>query len=300
MGAVYEATCGTESVAIKVPYCEVLDDDTSIRRFRDEGIAGSIVEHPNLARVIRQGETESGIPYLVMEQIHGEHLCARVGRNRALSLRKAAVFVRQLLDGLAALHASGIVHGDVKSDNILVERHADGSEVARLIDFGLAHAELESESTPADHLVSGTPDYMAPEVVRGAGSTPASDLYAAGVILYELITGSTPFGGGPSSEILQRHLTEDVIPPSLRRVDREIPPILERIVMRALEKHPSKRFASAGAFASALAVALPVLDDTTPYAPTTFSSELPTLEWQTQKPRRVARGTPPVAGRRKR
>lgn len=249
MGVVYAATRDKRSVAIKIPYCELLAEDYAQRRFRDEGIAGSIVVHPNLARVLEYGES-AGIPYLVMEQVEG----ARLALNRGLpSLRRAALIVQQLLDGLAALHGADIVHGDVKTDNVMLQ---DGC--VKLIDFGLAHV---AGDTPTTRIVSGTPDYMAPEVIRGHGSTPASDIYAAGVILYELLTGATPFGGGTSAEIVRRHLTEDVVIPSLRRTDIEIPAIVDRIVLRALAKDPRERFASAAAFAKALHVALPCLDD---------------------------------------
>lgn len=291
MGVVYEAMPAEgEPVAIKVPYCETLDDHHAASRFRDEGIAGSIVEHPNLARVQGRGETETGVPYIVMRRITGERLPLRVRREGLLPVRRAAQIVRQILDALAALHAAGIVHADVKSDNVLV--HDEGRrEIATLIDFGLAHAELDpAQRRREDGLVSGTPDYMAPEVIRGEGSTQASDIYAAGVILYELITGTTPFGGGSSIEIVHRHLEDDVVPPSLRRPERDIPPILERIVMRALAKNPARRFPSAAAFASALAVALPCLDDDVarPCAPA-FATEAPTIVWTRR--RQLARGT---------
>jgi serine/threonine-protein kinase len=304
MGAVYECRTDGGIVAIKVPYCETLETQHAVRRFQNEGVAGSIVDHPNVVRVYDHGQTETGIPYLVMEQVHGEHLCVKAARDPGISLRRAAAIVRQLLDGLVALHAAGIVHGDVKSDNVLVSMTEDGDDLVKLIDFGLAHPDLEGRPTPVRtrDLVSGTPDYMAPEVIRGADSTPASDIYAAGVILYELVTGVTPFAGGSSSEIVNRHLREPVLPPTLRRPDRQIPPILERIILRALEKDPLKRFASAAAFASALDVAIPSLCEDEVQLPT-FSTNTPTHDWNVRDThhdmprRRIARGTP--AGRRR-
>jgi serine/threonine-protein kinase len=254
MGAVYESSdAAGRQVAIKIPYSELIADDYAQRRFNDEGIAGSIVKHRNIARVLEHGETPTGIPYLLMEYVDGQRLTTEDGLP---SLRRAASIVHQLLDGLDALHSSDIVHADVKADNVLV-----GPYAVKLIDFGLAHI---CGHVPANQLVSGTPDYMAPEVIRGEGSTPSSDLYAAGVILYELLTGQTPFGGGDSSEIVQRHLSERVVPPSLRRVDVEIPSTLERIVLRSLDKDPRERIESAAAFAEALEVTLPGLDDRVP------------------------------------
>ena len=291
MGVVYEAVPASgDPVAIKLPYIETLADDHASRKFCDEAIAGSIVEHPNLARVQDRGITPAGIPYLVMRRVVGERLPVRVAREGLLSLRRAATIVRQILDAVDALHAAGIVHGDIKSDNVLVHDER-GHEIATVIDFGLAHPQLERNAARSqpDELVSGTPEYMAPEVIRGEESTPAADIYGAGVILYELITGTTPFGGGASSEIAYRHIREDVIPPSLRRADRDVPPILERIVLRALEKAPEDRFPTAAAFAAALAVALPCLDDDRPVlCDVRFSTTAPTIEWTR---RGIARGS---------
>jgi eukaryotic-like serine/threonine-protein kinase len=251
MGAVYETRDGNLTVAIKIPYCELLADNYAKRRFQSEGVAGSIVAHKNVARVLEHGIVD-GLPYLVMDFVEG----ARLSTQRMPSLRRAAQITQQLLDGLGALHAANVVHGDVKTDNILI-----GRDLVKLIDFGLAHVNGE---IPTEQLISGTPDYMAPEVIRGEGSTPQSDLYAAGVILYELLTGQTPFGGDESAQIVNRHLTERVIPPHLRRVDVEVPATLERIVMRALEKDPRDRITSAAAFSEALDLVMPGLDERVP------------------------------------
>ncbi len=290
MGAVYETYVNGRLAAIKVPYCETHE---AARRFRDEGIAGSIVDHPNVVRVYEHGES-AGIPYLVMEQVEGDRLCAKLAREGNVSLRRAAMIVRELLHGLAALHAAGIVHADVKSDNVLVDT-VDGRDHVKLIDFGLAHPDLEGRpgAPRSRDMVSGTPDYMAPEVIRGHGSTAASDVYAAGIILYELVTGTTPFSGGSSADIVNRHLREPVVPPSLRRTD--LPPILDRIILRALEKDATKRFASAAAFASALAIAIPSLCETEEVPPIdTFSTEANTEDWTVRDTLRdgFARGTP--------
>ena len=296
MGAVYETQANGRVAAIKIPYCETLESYHAARRFRDEGIAGRIVEHRNVVRVYEHGESE-GIPYVVMEQVEGERLCAKLAREGGMSLRRGAMIVRELLHGLAALHAAGVVHADVKSDNVLVET-IDGRDHVKLIDFGLAHADLEARPVAirSRDTVSGTPDYMAPEVIRGHGSTVASDIYAAGVILYELVTGTTPFSGGSSQDIVNRHLREPVVPPSLRRTD--LPPILDRIILRALEKDPTKRFGSAAAFASALAVAIPSLCETDTAIPM-FSTNANTLDWNARDTLRddLARGTPPARRR---
>ena len=204
------------------------------------------------------GETLAGAPFLVMEHLRGEPLGELITRAGAMPLCRAANLVGQILAALGEVHHAGIVHADVKSDNILVETNHDGSELAKLIDFGLARlTDHPRPVIPGDLLVSGTPDYIAPEVVRGGIPTPLSDLYGIGVVLYEAVTGATPFGGGSSTRIMQRHLVETVIPAALRCPARQIPMRFDRVILRALEKDPRARFPDAAAFALALELATP-------------------------------------------
>jgi serine/threonine-protein kinase len=262
MGIVYGARLGGAEVAIKLLHREWLGDHFVVERFRDEATAGLAVQHPNVAMALERGETADGTPYLVMERVRGEPLGLWLERDGALSPRRAAAIVGQILDGLGAIHRAGVVHGDVKADNILIEARGDGTDSVKLIDFGLAEVDLGGEPAPLeDELVAGTPDYMAPEVIRGRRPRPASDLYAAGVLLYELVTGVTPFGGAESpSEVLRRHLEEEAVPPSLRAAGWPIPAALDRIVLRALAKEPRSRFAGAAAFAAELAAVAAALD----------------------------------------
>ena len=163
-------------------------------------------------------------------------------------MARAIELVLQILGALDAAHASGVVHADVKSDNFLVEQLEDEEHVT-LIDFGLARVDgqqLVLSGATGERVVS------APETIRGKALTPATDLYAVGVILYELLTGVTPFTGATTTEVMTHQLHDLVIPPSLRRPDREIPTVLDEIVLRALHKEPGARFPSANAFATAL------------------------------------------------
>lgn len=254
MGVVYDAIRSDGShVAIKTLRQEQRDDPRARRRFHDEATVGQLVHHPRVASVIDHDEA-NGIPFLVMSLVPGESLGTVIRRDGTPSLERAVSIGVQILDALDAIHRAGIVHGDVKSDNVLICRDGDGSDGVTLIDFGLAHLQ-DTEAEPADEgstLVSGTPEYMAPEVARGLAPTTQSDLYAAGVILYELLVGATPFAGGPAALILCRQLRDIVIPPSLRCPEREIPFALERIVLRALRKEPRRRFRSARRFLQAL------------------------------------------------
>jgi serine/threonine-protein kinase len=171
---------------------------------------------------------------------------------------RAVDMMEQILRALGAVHAAGVVHGDVKSDNFLVETAA-GRDRVTLIDFGLARlagAPHGIDTEDGEVMVSGTPEYMAPEIVGGDPPTCASDLYAAGVILYELLTGTTPFGGGTPVEIMMRHARAAVIPPSLRSPERDLPPALDRVVLRALCKTPEARFPDAATFVRELRAAV--------------------------------------------
>jgi serine/threonine-protein kinase len=247
------------TVAIKILHPELAANEALVRRFHNEAAAAHRVRHPGVVAILDSGTTPSGVPFIAMRHIPGRLLGTVIAQDE-LPLPRALEMADQILRALEAAHASGVVHADVKSDNILVEDTADGDALT-LIDFGLARV-----GDPWDDggFVSGTPEYMAPELVRGEPPTVASDIYGAGVILYELLTGQTPFEGASTEEVLARQLDEDAVPPSLRRPDRDIPAALDQIVLRALAKDPRARFASAGELARALdrlTVALAALFD---------------------------------------
>ncbi|HEX3478334.1 MAG TPA: serine/threonine-protein kinase [Kofleriaceae bacterium] len=247
-------------VAIKVLHRELASEPVHARRLREEAMIASRVRSASCVGVIARGELPDGTPYLVMEYVPGEVL-GDVIAGQPVPLARAVDVMEQVLRALGAVHAAGIVHGDVKSDNFLVETVA-GRDRVTLIDFGLARladAPHEIDLEDGEVMVSGTPEYMAPEIIAGEPPTRASDLYAAGVLLYELLTGTTPFGGGTPVEILTRHAREAVIPPSLRSPGRDLPPALDRVVLRALRKAPEARFSDAAAFARELRAAVAAL-----------------------------------------
>ena len=296
MGVVYRAidrARGLE-VAIKLLHPRHASNPRATERLGAEGRAGSCVHHPNVVAVLDNGAAGDGTPYIVMELVRGQSLDQLIHTAGLLPLRRVAVIIEQILAGLQALHAAGFVHGDVKSGNVLVDP-AGGADAIKLIDLGLARSPDEIDPTRG-RVASGTPEYMAPEVIRGEGTIPASDLYAAGVVCYQLLTGTTPFEGGTAREILRRQLDDVVVPPSLRAFDRDIPGALDRVVMRALKKEPAERYATAAAFAHALAAATPIIEP--PAAGkvrSVFSTSAPTKEWAphaTTGARRHARGAP--------
>ena len=256
MGVVYTAVQRTlgRVVAVKVPRSDLTARDFVHARFRNEAIAGSRLTHRNLVAVLDFGD-DNGSPFLVTECVYGTLLGRLIAEGGPMPIAVIANLANQLLDGLAECHYAGIIHADVKCDNILVQTLRDGTEVPRLIDFGLARFIDDTAPVIADRVLSGTPEYLAPEVIRGEPPSVATDLYAVGVLLYELLTGTTPFAGGTCREILARHLDEQVIPPSLRCPERTIPLALERVVMRALDKRPDERFPDAAECAAALRAA---------------------------------------------
>jgi serine/threonine-protein kinase len=263
---------------------------------------GGAVHHANVVAVSDAGLAADGTPFLVMELVRGVPLDELVHREGPFTLRRATAVVGQILAGLQALHDAGFVHGDVKSGNVLIDADP-GADRVKLIDLGLART-ADAPDPPGARIASGTPEYMAPEVVLGHGASPRSDVYGAGVVLYQLLTGTTPFEGGPSREILRRQLDDAVVPPSLRCPDRTIPPALEAAVMIALAKEPSARHASAAAFAAVIAAATP--SDEPPVSRgeprQVFSTDAPTLEWLPQElpasPVAVAGARPPAAAAR--
>jgi serine/threonine protein kinase len=252
MGIVYSATqlALGRRVAIKIPREELAANPLVIQRFETEARAGGRLAHRNIARVIDFGGTDR-VPFLVMEYVAGEPLELLVAEQGPMAPAIAIEIVTQILAALAEAHGAGIVHADLKSGNVLVEASPDAALLVRVIDFGLA-VFIEEASAYDHRMLSGTPDYLAPELVCGGCPTIASDIYAVGVVLYELLTGATPFAGGSANQILARHLDDVVVPPSLRAPGQNIPPAIEAAVMRALAKDPAARFATAAGFAAVL------------------------------------------------
>lgn len=244
-------------VAVKLLHRALVGDPDAMRRFRAEALAASRFDHPNSVMVLDHGTAADGTPYIVMEYVRGESLRALLGRDRWLPLARVLGIARQLLAALGAAHRAGVVHGDVKIDNILIEPTRDGGDRVKIVDFGLAELSRDSEraiagARCAEGTVAGTPEYMAPEVIRGGPATPLADLYGVGIVIYELLTGKTPFAGGSSHDVMDRHVHDELVLPSLRRPDLGLSHELEAVIARALAKPPAARFRDAEAFIAAL------------------------------------------------
>ncbi len=256
MGSVFRAvqTSLGRPVAIKFMHGELGADPDFRRRFLDEGQLTARLDHPSVVRVYEYG-MDGETPYLVYEFIEGEDLRSRLGRPPPVGREQALDWMLQVLDGLAAAHELGIIHRDVKPENILLG--AEGRVV--LADFGLAR-ETGADSRTAGGLVLGTPAYVAPEQILGQRATPGTDVYSAAAVLYELLCGRPPIDAATPGEVLARKVKEDPPSPSARVAG--IPSNLSKVVLTALSREPSVRFAGAREFRKALEAArrVPVVE----------------------------------------
>lgn len=256
MGVIYEAEhMGLgRRVAIKVLHERVLDDENALERFRREAQILGALGHPNIVAASDYGVTLEGYHYLAMELLEGQPLSARIA-ERDLPPREIARIAAEVCDGLGAAHAARVIHRDLKPDNVFLTRAG-----ARILDFGIAKStgfETEIDSLTRTGNICGTAEYIAPEQIRGLQHDPRSDLYAVGVIIYEALTGETPFRGRTVGETLYKAMNDKVVPPSRRCGDRTIPVALEAICMKALSRRADRRFASAAEMAAALRALLP-------------------------------------------
>jgi tetratricopeptide (TPR) repeat protein/tRNA A-37 threonylcarbamoyl transferase component Bud32 len=261
MGEVYEAEDLElkEEVALKTIRADVAGDARSLERFKNEIHLARRVTHPNACRIFdvfhhRPSEGEETV-FLTMELLRGETLAERVRGAGRLSPEEALPLVRQIVAGLEAAHHAGVIHRDLKSANVILvpEADRDGALRAVVTDFGLARrsSREESRSATVSGDLAGTPAYMAPEQIEGGQATAASDVYALGVVMFEMVTGERPFAGDSSLSVLVKRLKEP--PRSPRQLVPQLDRRWERVILRCLERDPGERFASAGDVARALA-----------------------------------------------
>jgi len=229
-------------VAIKVPHPEMESDPVFFERFRREEEIGKKLDHPGVMKVF----TEDGRSqlYMVMEWVEGRLLRQILNEQRKLPAERAVRIALHLCGALDYIHGHGVVHRDLKPENIMV----DAEDRVKLIDFGIA-ANVGSRRLTFAKLsqIMGSPDYISPEQVKGKRGDARSDLYALGVMLYEMLTGRVPFTGPNAFTIMNDRLLNNPVPP--REVDPEISPQLQEIIYRALERDPAQRYANAHDFA---------------------------------------------------
>ncbi len=225
-------------VAIKVPHMEAESDLVFFERFRREGEIGQELDHPGIARV-RRNDDRSRV-YIVMEWAEGVPLRILLHEQHKLPADRAIRIALRICDALAYIHSHGVIHRDLKPENIII----DGDDNIKLIDFGIASkAGLRRLTFGKLSNTMGTPDYISPEQVKGKRGDARSDLFALGVILYEMLTGKAPFDGPNPFAIMNARLVNDPVP--VRKIDPSISPQLQRSIQNAMERNPDQRYATA-------------------------------------------------------
>jgi serine/threonine-protein kinase len=255
MGAVYAAEhlLIGRRVALKRLHPELAADAKAIARFHREARAAAATGHENIVDILDMGFGEDGAPFLVMEYLAGQSLAELLRREGRLPPTRAASIVGQLLDALAAVHRRDIVHRDLKPDNLLLVRRAGRQDFVKILDFGISKMKRDDDGMALTRtgVTLGTPFYMSPEHARGVRELDHRvDLYAAGVILYECLTGRVPYREPNYHALLQAILQAD--PPRVRDLAPEVPEALAEIVHRAIARSPADRFPSARAMHEAL------------------------------------------------
>ncbi len=242
-----------QAVALKLLKPELARDPLAVARFAQEAQAAAKLRSPNVARVYDVDKLPDGQPYITMELLVGHDLGTELQRRYALPVDLAVDYVRQACNGIAEAHALGIVHRDLKPENLFLTELGEMTErrLVKILDFGIAkNVEEGSRKLTAPDAVFGTVDYMSPEQIRSASTVDhRTDIWSLGVILYELLTGRTPYNGDARSVIAQI-VSDPIVPPS--RWVPTLPPVLVAIVMRALAKDPAERFQSADELRHAL------------------------------------------------
>jgi serine/threonine protein kinase len=262
MGEVYEVydSALQERVALKTVTSTACDSAQAMRLLKAEVQHARRISHPNVCRIYDLGShiiesTGAEIQFLVMEFVEGEVLGKKLRESGALPIELAQSIARQLLQGLRAAHQAGTLHRDFKSDNVILKTDANGRITPVILDFGLAKALNESghqaTTHTQNHAMVGTIGYMAPEQIEGEPLSRASDLYAFGVVWYEMLTGHLPFAGGSIAASAVARLHRDAEPPS--SVTSHIPKSLDDIVLRCLSRQPKDRYGSAEEILEALA-----------------------------------------------
>ncbi|HEY8208736.1 MAG TPA: protein kinase [Myxococcaceae bacterium] len=300
MGRVYKAkqVALDKMVVLKVLRQSLQSDERTVARFQREAKAASRLNHPNSISMMDFGQAEDGSLYIAMEFVAGRDLHDILSKEWPLPEARVVRIVGQVLSALADAHLAGVIHRDLKPENIMVEQRRGESDFVKVLDFGIAKVLDTNEDGPAltrAGFVCGTPEYMSPEQARGAALDPRSDLYAVGVILYQLTTGMLPFDADSAVGYATKHLMEEPAPPSVRRPEAKISPAMEALIFRALSKDPAgrpqtaddfraellatqggiARTSTAGLRASGLATPMDMGRTATPSAPTKQERTLP-------------------------
>jgi serine/threonine-protein kinase len=225
-------------VVLKIPFSSLIGDPATFSRYQRELEIGKRLHHPNIQELLEEGRLDGGVaPYLVLEYVDGTLLREYLREHAPLPVDEAVRITVQLADALQYCHEHGVVHRDLKPENILIE--PDGT--VKLVDFGIALLQGARRLTFRRLTAGfGTPDYMAPEQVQGDRGDARTDVYAVGVMLYEMLTGDVPYHGDSPLAVMSQRVTTDA--PLVRRKRADLPPALEAVVWRALRREPAERY----------------------------------------------------------
>ena len=239
MGKVYRVLDKklNEEVALKLVRPEIASDKKTLERFSNELKIARKIAHKNVGRMYEMME-EKGIHFVTMEYVSGEDLKSFIKRAGPLSAGKTTFIAKQVCEGLAEAHKLGVVHRDLKPQNIMIDKEGN----SRIMDFGIARSR-KAKGITADGMIIGTPEYMSPEQVEGKEADHRSDIYSIGVILYEMVTGRIPFEGDAPLSIVLKHKTET--PRDPRELNAQIPDDLSHVILKCLEKNKEKRYQAA-------------------------------------------------------
>ena len=301
MGQVYLAEhvkMGRKS-AVKVMNPGTVNDADAISRFNREAANASRISHQHAAQVYDFGETPDGLIYLAMEYVEGEPLTDILARDGALPPERAGEIVRQTAEALAVAHDMGIVHRDLKPDNIMITKSRDGSDLVKVVDFGIAKAmNVEAQMVTRTGLVVGTPEYMSPEQIAGDPLDGRSDIYSLGLVAFNILTGRLPFLSKTAQESVIMRLTEP--PRRLAEIRPEVPwsPAVQAVMDRALQRDANLRYALASEFGRALSAAVREQPTAFPVQSTRPDGEAAVPPTRESEP--AVSGAPAAAGARQR
>jgi serine/threonine-protein kinase len=260
MGAVYQAEHALieKKMALKILFQDLTRRPDLIARFLQEAKSASRIGHENVIDISDFGQSPEGLVFIAMEYLDGQDLGKLLKKEGAIHWERARPILMQIAKGLRAAHGNGIIHRDMKPENVYLVQREGRPDFVKVLDFGIAKIVNDDTGGPAltqTGMIFGTPEYMSPEQAQGSTPDHRVDIYAVGCIMYHMLTGQVPFTADNFMGILTKHLLEPPVPPRKRRPDRQIPEEVEAICLRAMDKDREKRFPDMDAFYRALGAA---------------------------------------------